>query len=177
MNGEEIGLELEHSQLELANTDELLEQREPRKGSERTMQEDLAHELDDNGFLVEMEHVVPPRDRVDIAVFPNDTYDACALIELKTADAIRGIGQLLSYSFSVPVKPHLVLVVSWPAFTSQTARACKVAGIEMWTQQDGAFAYVTGPDSLWNAYREGRGIQRLTWSPGGSRQEYFPTIR
>lgn len=29
----------------------------------------------------------------------------------------------------------------------------------------------------WNAFKEGRTIQRLTWSPGGSRQERFPEIR
>lgn len=29
----------------------------------------------------------------------------------------------------------------------------------------------------WNAFKEGRAIHRLTWSPGGSRQERFPEIR
>lgn len=29
----------------------------------------------------------------------------------------------------------------------------------------------------WNAYREGRRVQRLSWSPGGSRREAFPAIK
>jgi hypothetical protein len=41
----------------------------------------------------------------------------------------------------------------WEVFNSQVARACTAAEVELWTIREGKFGYITGPPTLWNAFR------------------------
>jgi hypothetical protein len=65
--------------------------------SERALQDHLEEMLNRRGFETTREMVVVPRDRVDIAVYPNADLELLTLIEVKAADPIRGVGQVLSH--------------------------------------------------------------------------------
>lgn len=68
---------------------------------ERVLQDQLEAELNRRGFKTTREMIVVPRDRVDVAVYPNSDLQVLTLIEVKTADPIRGVGQVLSYQAGV----------------------------------------------------------------------------
>ena len=117
------------------------------------LQNQLVAELNRRGFETTQEMVVIPRDRVDVAVYPNSSLQVLTLIEVKTADPIRGVGQILSYQLGVGQPTHRVLVIDREAFNSQVARACTVAGIELWVMRRDEFCYITGPPILWNSFK------------------------
>lgn len=121
--------------------------------SERELQDQLEAELNRRGFETIREMVVVPRDRVDVAVYPNSDLPMLALIEVKTADPIRGVGQVLSYRVGAGEPTHCVLVIDRKVFNSQIARACTAAEVELWDMREGKFHYVSGPPTLWNAFR------------------------
>jgi hypothetical protein len=121
--------------------------------SERELQDQLEADLNRRGFETLNEMVVVPRDRVDVAVYPNSDLPMLALIEVKTADPIRGVGQVLSYQVGAGEPTHCVLVTDWGVFNSQVARACTASGVELWAMREGKFRYITGPPTLWNAFR------------------------
>jgi hypothetical protein len=132
--------------------------------SERVLQDRLEAELNQREFQTAREMVVVPRDRVDVAVYPNSSLQVLTLIEVKTADPIRGVGQILSYQDGVGEPTHRVLVIDDDVFSSQVVRACAVGEIELWIARRGEFRYITGPPTLWNASR----------SPGEPMREYTP---
>lgn len=121
--------------------------------SERALQDRLQEELSLRGFETTREMVVVPRDRVDLAVHPGSGLQILTLIEVKTADPIRGVGQVLSYQVGVGQPVHCVLVTSWEAFNSQVSRACTVAEIELLVMEKNEFRPITGPPTLWNAFK------------------------
>lgn len=121
--------------------------------SERVLQDRLQTELNLRGFETTQEMVVVPRDRVDVAVHPGSGLQVLTLIEVKIADPIRGVGQVLSYQVGVGQPVHCVLVTSWEAFNSQVSRACTVAEIELWVMEKDEFRPITGPPTLWNAFK------------------------
>jgi hypothetical protein len=132
--------------------------------SERVLQNQLEAELNRRGFETIREMVVVPRDRVDVAVYPNSDLQVLTLIEVKTADPIRGVGQVLSYKVGAGEPTHCVLVIDRKVFNSQVVRACTAAEIELWAMRRDEFGYITGPPTLWNAFR----------SPGEPVYEYKP---
>jgi hypothetical protein len=120
---------------------------------ERVLQGQLAAELNRRGFETLREMIVVPRDRVDVAVPPSGDLQVLTLIEVKLADPIRGVGQVLSYRVGAGEPTHCVLVIGWDVFNSQVARACTAAEIELWVMRKGEFEYITGPPTLWNVSR------------------------
>lgn len=121
---------------------------------ERALHDELEELLNERGFETVREMVVKPRDRVDLAIIPNDQHNLRAIIELKTADPIRGVGQVLSYQVGVPELAHRVLVIDGEVLNGQVARACAVAEIELWAfMANDEFKYITGPPTLWNMAR------------------------
>ena len=88
---------------------------------------------------------------------------AFAVIEIKVADPICGIGQLFAYRAGLNGNPHLVLVVSQGAFSSRVRYACLEAGIECWTVRgdfnDVTFRHAVGPKNLWNKFRGGEPLE------------------
>jgi hypothetical protein len=133
---------------------------------ERVLQDELEAELNRRGFETVREMLVVPRDRVDVAVYPNSDLQVLTLIEVKTADPIRGVGQVLSYKTGAGEPTHCVLVIDWDVFNSQVARACHAAEIEFWVMREGKFDYITGPTTLWDVFR----------SPGEPVYEYEPFV-
>lgn len=119
---------------------------------EEAVQTFLFNQLCERGFWATRELQVVPRDRVDIAVQPNSLFDLLAFFEVKVADPIRGVGQLLSYRGSWHPRPHCVLVVHWSAFNSQTVRACQQAEVEMWILRQSGLQYIAGSPTAWNAF-------------------------
>lgn len=120
---------------------------------EKVLHDELEEMLIEQGFDTIREMVVKPRDRVDLAIVPNDRHDLRAIIELKTADPIRGVGQVLSYQVGVPEFAHRVLVIDGEVLNGQVARACAVAEIELWAYMAEEFRHITGPPTLWNMAR------------------------
>lgn len=105
-------------------------------GREGALRDLLARAFMEAGLIADTEAATVLDQRCDIAVTEPDNQEECfAIVEVKVADPIRGIGQLFAYAHGQYPRPHLVLIVDEAACNSNLAEmwACVEAGIEMWT--------------------------------------------
>ena len=102
----------------------------------------MANELRGHGHTVYTEVALGNGGRCDIAV--GDSRELLLIVEVKTADPLRGIGQLFAYRAGWNPKPSVALAVP-PAVSglAATKAACRESGVELWiASPDGTFGRV-----------------------------------
>lgn len=106
----------------------------PRLNLERKFQQAIVQELYAAGYAVTEEYpMVRVGGRCDIMASMGPGYPV-HLIEVKTSDPLKGVGQLLAYSAAGwPTTPNLVLAIPWGLMDLMLLSACKVAGIQVWS--------------------------------------------
>jgi hypothetical protein len=123
---------------------------------EFALQQELSVELWQRGFRISPEQRLFHGGRLDLAVMLPGSLRAFALIEIKVAEPMCGIGQLFAYRAGLKGDPHLVLVIDSAAYHPMVGWACKEASVECWTAHgellSPVFRHVTGPKNLWNKY-------------------------
>ncbi len=99
--------------------------------AEATLRDSLAADLRQEGHTVYTEVIVGNGGRCDIAV--GNEHELRLIIEVKTSDPLKGIGQLFAYRAGWDPKPDVALAV--PANVgglAATKAACREAGVELW---------------------------------------------
>lgn len=103
------------------------------RNTERILQEQIVQELRSAGYLASTEYpMAHVNGRADILALAKPSAPVY-LIEVKTSDPLKGVGQLLAYGSSGwPHHPRLVLALPDRLVDRMLRAACEVAGIYLW---------------------------------------------
>lgn len=102
------------------------------KPSEDELQARLRRALRSRSLQVQTEFRAGTTGYVDLFVWDDGADPCSALVEVKVADASRGIGQLHLYRTAFDTDPALVLAVRADAVTKNLRQACQRTGVILW---------------------------------------------